>query len=403
MNIKNQRFSTYKKLYKDNLLNDVIPFWEKYSKDEDFGGYYTCLRGNGDVYDTDKFVWLQCRQVWTFAKLYNEVENNKQWLDFAKHGSEFLEKYGRSAKGDWYFSLDRKGAPLTQPYNIFSDCFATMAYGQLEKATGERKYAQIAKETFNSIISRQTNSKGKYDKSFPGTRDLENFALPMILSNLVLEIEHLLDKETVNDHLINVKDKILNTFYKAEYGIILENVGKQGELVDSFKGRLVNPGHGLEAMWFLMDVGVKTEDKKLIEQCVGITLSTLEYGWDKDNGGLFYFLDVKGHPPEQLEWDQKLWWPHIEAMIACLKGYYLTGNKECWTWFEKLHEYTWNSFVDKQNGEWYGYLNREGKVFQDMKGGKWKGCFHVPRGMFLLWRLMEKLEKKYSANPLYSK
>jgi N-acylglucosamine 2-epimerase len=120
----------------------------------------------------------------------------------------------------------------------------------------------------------------------------------------------------------------------------------------------------------------------------------MEYGWDKKYGGIFYFMDRKGFPPQHLEWDQKLWWVHIEALIALLKGYQLTGSEECIAWFEKLHEYTWNHFKDSEHPEWWGYLNREGKVLLDLKGGKWKGCFHVPRGLFQCWKTLEQINKQ---------
>ena len=61
----------YPKVYRENLLNDVIPFWLEHSKDEEYGGYFTCLDRKGHVYDTDKFIWLQCREAWCFAMLYN--------------------------------------------------------------------------------------------------------------------------------------------------------------------------------------------------------------------------------------------------------------------------------------------------------------------------------------------
>ncbi|MBA6153109.1 AGE family epimerase/isomerase [Gelidibacter maritimus] len=386
-------FTRYKKLYRENLFDNVIPFWMTHSLDKRNGGYYSCLKTNGDVYDTEKLIWLQCRQVWTFAKFYNEIERNTEWLNIAKHGADFLEKHGRDKAGNWYFSLQEKGAPLIQPYNIFSDCFAAMAFSQLSKALNNENYTRIAKQTFENILLRQSNPKGTYNKSYPGTRELKNLALPMILSNLVQELSHILDETTVKDQLTSVKDLIINQFYNADKGIIVENVGPNGEFVDSFAGRLVNPGHGLETLWFLMDVGEKLKDPKLIEKCANIVISTLEYSWDKDHGGIFYFMDLKGNPPEQLEWDQKLWWPHIEAMIACLKGFYHTQNPELWQWFVKLHDYTWGKFVDEEHGEWFGYLSREGKVTHDLKGGKWKGCFHVPRGLFNLWQLMDKLEK----------
>ena len=101
--------------------------------------------------------------------------------------------------------------------------------------------------------------------------------------------------------------------------------------------------------------------------------------------------DAKGHPPQQLEWDQKLWWVHIETLVALLKGYRLTGRKSCWSWYERVHAYTWAHFPDPEYGEWYGYLNRRGEVLLPLKGGKWKGCFHVPRGLYLCMRELEKM------------
>lgn len=387
----------YIELYQSNLLEKVIPFWENYSVDKENGGYFTCLNRNGDVYDTDKFIWLQCRQVWTFSMLYLKVEKRKEWLEMAIHGAEFLIKNGRDENNDWYFSLTKEGKPITQAHNIFSDCFAAMAFAQLSAATGNEAYSKIATETFDKILARQNNPKGKYSKAFPGTRDLQSFSLPMILCNLVLEIEHLLHPEMVENTLQNGVEKVLEVFYKSELGVILENLNLDGSFSDSFEGRLVNPGHGLEAMWFVMDIAERKGDMDTIRKCTDIALSILEYGWDKEHGGIFYFLDVKGNPPQQLEWDQKLWWVHIEAMIAVLKGYLHTGDERCREWFEKLHDYSWNHFVDEEYGEWYGYLNRKGEVLLPLKGGKWKGCFHVPRGVYQLWKTMERIEEKKSS------
>ena len=230
----------YLELYRGTLLDNVIPFWLENSWDHQFGGYFTCLDEQGGVFDTDKFVWLQCRQVWCFAMLYNKVEKKQQWLDFALQGAAFLEKNGRDQSGDWYFSLSREGNALTQPFNIFSDCFASMAFGQLYKATQDPRHAKIATDTFNRILQRKDTPKGVYDKSFPGSRPLKGFALPMILCNLVLEIEHLLEKALVEQTIQDGIDTIMNQFYRKDLGLILENVTADGEFSDTFEGRQSN-------------------------------------------------------------------------------------------------------------------------------------------------------------------
>ncbi len=386
----------FKKLaqqYKSELLDKVLPFWLENSQDKEFGGYFTCLDREGKVFDTDKFIWLQGREVWMFSMLYNKVEKKQEWLDCAIQGAEFLKKYGHDGNYNWYFALTREGQPLVEPYNIFSYTFAAMAFGQLSIATGSQEYAEIAKRTFDIILSKIDNPKGKWSKAHPGTRNMKGFALPMILCNLALEIEPLLDKDFMEKSIYNCIHEVLDVFYRPELDLIVENVSADGQLLDNFDGRLLNPGHAIEAMWFVMDLGVRLNRQDLIEKAVKIALQEVEYGWDKQYGGIFYFMDRLGHPVQQLEWDQKLWWVHIETLITMLKGYQLTGSEECLNWFEKVHEYAWGHFADKEYPEWFGYLNRRGEVLLPLKGGKWKGCFHVPRGLYQCWKILEKLSK----------
>ena len=382
---------SYASLYQKELLENVIPFWIKNSLDRQNGGFFTCLDLKGHVYDTDKFMWLQSRQVWTFSMLYNRLEKQQQWLDVALHGADFLRKHGRDEQGNWYFSLNQEGQPLVQPYNIFSDCFAAMAFGQLTIATQKDQFAQIARQTFDNILKRQYNPKGTYNKAVPNTRPSQNFALPMILCNLCLELESLIDSELVEKTIVDCVEQVMTCFYDESSGLTLENVAPDGSLQDSFDGRLINPGHAIEAMWFVMDLGVRLDDQQLIHTAKDRMLHMLDYGWDKEYGGIFYFLDRKGYPPQQLEWDQKLWWVHLESLLALLKGYQLTGDPKCWQWFEKVHAYTWSHFPDPEYGEWYGYLNRRGEGLLPLKGGKWKGCFHVPRALFLCREVLNNL------------
>ena len=389
----NVDFKQISSRYKRELLENCLPFWLEHSQDKEYGGYFSCLNRDGSVYDTDKFIWLQGREVWMFAMLYNNVEKNRQWLDCAIQGAEFLKKYGHDENWDFYFSVNREGRPLVQPYNIFSNTFACMAFAQLAKATGNDEYALIARRIFGRILERRSNPKGQWCKAYPGTRPMKDFALPMIICNMALEIEDILEDKSVLEQTIDTcLHEVFDVFYKPELGCILENVSSvDGSPVDCFEGREINPGHDLEALWFMMNLGLRRGDKALIEKCVEISLRVIERGWDKEFGGIYYFLDAKGVPQQKLEWDQKLWWVHIESAIAMLKGYQLTGNEKCLEWFLKLDAYLWDNFKDKEYPEWFGYLNRRGEVLLPLKGGKWKGCFHVPRGLYQIWMMSNAL------------
>lgn len=385
----------FKKLaaqYKAELLERVVPFWLEKSQDKEFGGYFTCLDRDGTVFDTDKFIWLQCREVWMFATLYNKVEKRPEWLKCAVQGAEFLKRHGHDGNLNWYFALDRQGNPLVEPYNIFSYTFATIAFGQLGIATDNKEYKEIAKRTFDIVLSKVDNPKGKWNKAAQGARSLKSFALPMILCNVALEIEPLIDPIFLQRTIGTCVHEVMDVFYRPEIGLIVENLNTEGELVDCFDGRLLNPGHAIEAMWFIMDLGKRMGRQDLIDKAVKIALNEAGHGWDKQYGGIFYFMDRLGRPCQQLEWDQKLWWVHIETLITMLKGYELTGEKRCLEWFERVHNYVWTHFTDPEYPEWYGYLNRRGEVLLPLKGGKWKGCFHVPRGLLQCWQTLGRLQ-----------
>jgi len=374
--------------YRDALLGDVIPFWEKHSLDP-HGGYWTCLDRQGNVYDTDKFVWLQARQVWTFSMLYNRLEKRTAWLDVARHGAEFLRTHGRDAGGNWYFALNRDGEPLVQPYNVFSDCFAAMAFSQYALATGNEEARDIAVVSFRNVLRRQENPKGSYSKVVPSTRPMRSFALPMILLNLSREMEGIVPAEelrTITDACIG---EVTRLFIDRETGLVFEHVAPDGSHPDTFDGRLLNPGHGLEGMWFLMELALLRHDTALAENALATALRILDHSWDPEYGGIFAFMDARGKPLQQLEWDQKIWWAHLETLVALLMGYTRLGSQECRTWFERVHDYTWSHFPDPEYGEWFGYLNRRGEVLLPLKGGKWKGCFHVPRCLFRCAQMLE--------------
>ncbi len=384
--------------YRKELFENVLVFWQRHSLDTVFGGYFTCLDRYGTAFDTDKFVWLQCRQVWLFSMLYNRCRRDPQWLSIARHGAEFLRKYGSDAQGNWYFALDRTGRPLVKPYNIFSDFFAAIAFSQYGQAADNVEYTDSAVRIYHNILRRKNNPKGIFNKQIAETRALCSLGFPMIMANTALEMESLLPPEELKTVLDSCIAEVMGRHLDKERGILFENVLPDGGHLDCFDGRLINPGHGIESMWFLMDIGLRRSDSALVQKTVEVILHTLDYAWDTEYGGLFYFMDALGKPPQQLEWDQKLWWVHAETLVALSKAYVATGRKECLDWYQRVHDYTWSHFPDPDCGEWYGYLNRQGKVLLNLKGGKWKGCFHVPRALWLCYQEFLKLSRNNTSS-----
>lgn len=401
-----ERADRLAKFYRTALIENVIPFWCKHSPDKEYGGFFTCLDRYGNVYDTDKFTWLQARQVWTFSMLYNRLEPNAEWLEMAKLGADFLARHVRDEDGNWYFSLTRDGRPLVQPYNIFSECFGAMAFAQYALATGRDEAAAIARQAWQVIQRRRDNPKGRWSKLVPGTRPMVSCTLTMILSNLVLEMEHLLEPTAVEQTVDHCVATVMGRFVDAETGVMYEHIAPDNSHPDTFEGRLLIPGHALEAMWFMMAIGERRNDSALIEKAIKVALQTLELGWDKDYDGLFYFMDARGKPLLQLEWDQKLWWVHAEALVALAKAIRLAPTpdlqKSAWEWYKRVHDYAWSRFPDPEFGEWFGYLHRDGRHVNMIKGGKWKGCYHIPRALYVCMREFEMLSHADEQQPCRS-
>jgi N-acylglucosamine 2-epimerase len=178
---------------------------------------------------------------------------------------------------------------------------------------------------------------------------------------------------------------------RPELKLVFENVAPDGGLLEGAQGRLVNPGHAIEAGWFVLNQGLKRRDEEARLMGLQMIDWSFEFGWDEQYGGLYYFMDSEGLPPLQLEWSMKLWWPHNEAAYAMLLAYSATGEQRYAERFEQVSDYAFRHFSDPEYGEWYGYLDRQGRPTHSLKGGSYKGCFHVPRFLWLGIELLEKM------------
>ena len=383
-----ENISSLRRQFETELFDRVLPFWQKNSPDKKNGGLYNCLDRTGCVYDTTKHSWLQARQVWMFSTLYNDVEQNLKWLQLAKSGMDFLKRYAKRADNRIYFSLTEKGAPIYLQRKIFSECFYTIALAQYAKATGEAALEKEAAEMFETVWD-LAYTLGKTGRPImDGDDAAQTLAVPMILLNVIEELcgddygayydRIELCLENVDRHLINNK--------------VYENISKSGDQKSTAAARLMNPGHAIEAGWFLQHWALRLKDDDLVQKSAEIIRNSFNFGWDDKFGGLFYFLDAEGLTPTQLEWDMKLWWPHCEAMYSFLLNYSTFGRQEDWDRFIQVKEYAFDHFSDPEYGEWFGYLNRRGDATHSFKGGPYKGCFHVPRALYYCWKLLSKLE-----------
>jgi N-acylglucosamine 2-epimerase len=391
------------KRYEKELLESVIPFWQKNSPDSENGGYYHFLDRDGSVFETKKFMWMEWRIVYMFSTLYNSqilVESQEIWLNIAKQGYEFLTKHGKDADGNFYFALNKKGRPISGAHNIYSEAFAVMGSAALFKACGEEKYKKQALESMNNYIQRIQNPKGKWNKGMPDAQMRKTMGHYMIMANLGTVINDCIGIDTYNQDINDAVSNVIDHFYNEEFKILFENINPDHSFdLESCEGRHLIPGHGIEACWFILQYAEANNRQDIIDKTCKIIKNQLNFAWDTKFGGLYYFMDVLDKPHEELTWDMKLWWVHNEALIACLYAFRLSKDSEFLEWFKKVDEWTWKHFPDQEYGEWFGYLNRRGEPTHNLKGGKWKTFFHLPRCLLLCIEQIQLIEER-EKNPL---
>ena len=378
--------------YRDDLVNDIMPFWIKNGLDRVNGGVYTCVDRDGSLIDSTKSVWFQGRFAFVCSFAYNTIEKNPEWLAAAKSTIDFIEAHCFDSDGRMYFEVMADGTPLRKRRYVFSESFAAIAMAEYAKASGDMSYAEKALRLFKDI-RKFVATPGYMEPKYLPSLQAKGHSLVMILINTASRIRNVI-KDPVLDQQIDESIASLKDFMKPEFKALLETVGTEGEFIDTINGRLINPGHCIETAWFLLEEAKhRSWDKELTAQALQILDWSWEWGWDKQYGGIINFRDCKNLPPQDYSQDMKFWWPQTEAIIATLYAYEATGDDKYLIWHKQISEWTYAHFPDEEYGEWYGYLHRDGTVAQPAKGNIFKGPFHIPRMMIKSFELCNELTK----------
>ena len=381
-------------------LDTCANFWLKNGIDPVHGGVYTCLDRTGKIFSTDKSVWMQGRCGWIFAYLCHVYGVKEEWLAASKSCLDFLENHcvNRDAGGRLYFTVTEDGQPLRQRRYCYSEAFYCIANAEYYGVTGEKEHLERARRAYDmywNLNHGMPDPTGMGPKTIPETRSGRGLGIPMILLNVTSVLKRVDPENTAlydsrADECVN---DIFKYHVKPELGCTLESVAPDGTArLNVTEGRMVNPGHDIECSWFVMERANATGDKALHAKAVNVFDMAFSKGWDKEYGGILYFMDCLGNPPEAYEHDMKLWWPHNEALIASMMIYRDTKDEKYLDIFYQILDYCKQYFADAPYGEWYGYLRRDGKPTEPAcKGSTFKGPFHVPRCLIMVEQMIGQI------------
>jgi N-acylglucosamine 2-epimerase len=381
--------------YRQQLLDDIVPWWTEHAIDRENGGICTFIEDDGTVASTDKYMWSQLRALYMFSALYNRIEQRDEWLDIARNIYEYVAAHGRNEEGDWNYWLTAEGEVVEGPTSIYSDGFAIMGMTEFARATGAQEPVDIALETYETAKARLAKPGSYLTAPYEIPEGAKAHGVSMIFSSVFYELGRYLDDEEIMDAGYDHAVQVMDHFRHPEKMCLLEYTALDGSVLDMPEGRVVVPGHAIESMWFQMHIFEHRGEEDRIAQAVECVRWHTETAWDPEWGGLVLAYDSEwGGEPAWEHAMKKFWWVHTETIYALLLSYYHSRESWCLDWHDRVMEWTFDHFPVEEHGEWTMRLTREGERPEGLLSLiplPIKDPFHTPRALMMCVELLGRM------------
>jgi len=375
------------KAFKNELVNNILPFWINKMQDEENGGFYGQIDGNNTLHKrAGKGAILNARILWTFSAAYR-ILKNEEYLKIAQRAFDYITTYLIDEEyGGVYWELDYKGNPVNNKKQVYAQGFALYGFSEFYRATGNEKALELSKDFFRLIENCKDSLTGGYFEAY--TRNWQP------IEDMRLSDKDANEKKTMNTHLhilepytnlcriwdnpqlkkaqldlINIfTDRILdkntyhlNLFFDEEWYV---------------KSTAVSYGHDIEASWLLFEAAEMLGDEDLKEKIRLLSLNianAASEGLEAD-GSMIYEKDG-GHADKESHW-----WVQAEAVVGFMYAYKNSKNIEFREKAYRVWNYIQNEIIDHSSGEWYWSRLPDGQVNRkEDKTGFWKCPYHNGR------------------------
>ena len=381
------------------LFKNIIPFWIKYTQDNEYGGFYGRISNDLEIKrEAPKSLILYTRILWTFSALY-QFRKNDEFLYMAERGYNYLlNHFFDHEMGGVYWLLDHKGQVIDNRKKIYGQAFTIYALAEYYAATQNEQVLDQAKTLFNLI------EQHNYDKENAGYFEASNRDWT-IAEDLRLSASDMNEKKSMNTHLHLME--AYTTLYKVWKDDLLKSrlIG----LVDNFTVHIINPetyhfilfqdelwrsksdhvsfGHDIEGSWLLCEAAEVLGDQDLIKKINDVAIKMVDKSIAEGftiNYTIYAERDGKGQLCESIEW-----WQQAEAIVGFINVYQITRDERCLDWAMQCWQVIEDKVVDKNDGEWYFGILPDGKPdHTKCKVSEWKGPYHNTRAcMEILNRL----------------
>ncbi|WP_213814371.1 AGE family epimerase/isomerase [Glaciihabitans sp. dw_435] len=407
-------------LYREELLDRVLPWWEANAVDPS-GGVFTCFSNDGRLVSRDKYTWSQGRWAWLCAQLGEGADAGVLALDAplwrararatARHLGLSLTTDGTEVA----FLTDQSGGHLAAneegevAVSVYADLFAALGFvAAAETADDEDRAAwrAAAHRLLDSAAVRVRDGSAR-SEPYPVPTGFTDLGRTMLLMSVATEVH----RYTGSAESLAVVEETMTRIvapggqWSAERRWEFKPDDPAGATADSMLANHINPGHILELAWMLLDAAdvSATTANLLPDWLPAVVLETLDRGWDHERGGLFRFVDHRGGAPSGRRlggsayellvdetWDTKLWWVHIEALLACEIFAARSDDPAFAVWADRLATYTFSTFPDPAGTEWIQIRDRAGAPLDRVVALPVKDPFHIPRALIRMIGLLER-------------
>ncbi|MGM0488978.1 MAG: AGE family epimerase/isomerase [Planctomycetota bacterium] len=393
-----------------NLHESVVAFWLPRSIDEEHGGYQINFDIHGDPNGkTTKGLVTQARMLWFWSHMARAGADGPKfkrpdYLAAAKHGYRFLHRRLRDAEhGGYFWEVDQRGVePLRPNKHLYGQAFALYALSEYHLATGNKQALELAHQLFATLERRAHDRRhGGYHEYFtPDWKPVppdEPVYMGLAGVKLMNTHLHLLEAMTtyflacehsgVGTRLAELMEIQSNTVVRKADGFCTDKYRTDWTPMLDPPHNVVSYGHDIENVWLLMDArrALDLPQAPLVDLYHTLWDYSIEYGLDRDNGGLYYTGPFHAAATDR----DKSWWVQAEVLVSALRMHELTGNPRYAEIFEETWRFVDEKMTDHEHGGWYATVKPDGSVSGD-KANLWKSAYHNGRALLEALEILER-------------